>query len=58
VNCGNCGESENVKRFYHFDNQPSEFLCWDCRWPTIEERLRPPSPDPPELSGQVSLLDF
>lgn len=71
-NCEQCDETENVAGFTHFPSWEREFLCWDCRWPLIRERLHgPDATGPPgsvtvegkeveetDLSGQVSLADF
>jgi hypothetical protein len=39
IECNQCGETENVKRFMHFDTRQRELLCWDCRYPILEERF-------------------
>jgi hypothetical protein len=35
---------DNVKTFHYTqreDRSGSERLCWDCRWPYIQERVHP-----------------
>ncbi|MFQ3295829.1 MAG: hypothetical protein ACI8VE_002919 [Natrialbaceae archaeon] len=39
-----CTGMDNVKTFHYTqreDRSGSERLCWDCRWPYIQERVHP-----------------
>lgn len=61
MKCERCGEVENVKEFIFFDNSESEFLCWDCRFPYIEERLTGgeyDEDDEVESNGQAALGEY
>lgn len=67
--CERCTGMENVKEFVYNsreDRDGSERLCWDCRWPYIQERIHPelqddyeePEPEPERPSGQTGLTDY
>lgn len=61
MECERCGETENVKEFVFFDNSPDEWLCWDCRYPYIQERLTGGDYDEEEeveSNDQIALGEF
>jgi hypothetical protein len=64
--CERCGADES-QRFVHFDQRDDEFLCFDCRWPFLKERIhgeeesiesKEEGDTEDEVSGQTGLSDF
>ena len=44
--CNKCGsDDKSVSNFYHirgrrFDMENPEHLCWDCKYPILQERMK------------------